>query len=121
MRLATRIISVLGIITSIGCTSVEKSSNEEALYTKMTPDDVLIANQTVQRALENTVSGTRLSWKSRVTGNSGSITPISTFRSKSGFFCRNYGETITIGNQSEYYKDTACRDSDGLWRPVLVE
>lgn len=121
MQLVTRTISFLGFVAVTGCASIGQMSNAEPLYTKMTGNDVLIANQTVQNALENVRSGMQLSWKSSVSGHSGSVTPVSTFRSKSGFYCREYDETLTIDDQTERYRDTACRDSGGLWRPVAVK
>lgn len=121
MQLFARTISLLSLVAMIGCTPVSQITDSEPLYARMTRDDVLIANQTVQNALENALSGMRLSWQSSNSGHSGSVTPINTFKSKSGFYCREYDETLTINNRTERYKDTACRDSNGLWRPVVVK
>jgi surface antigen len=97
------------------------NSDTTPLYTRMTSDDVRTANQVVQNALEGTVSGTVLSWENPVSGHSGSVTPLKTFRSKSGAYCREYNETLTIGHRTETYTDTACRAADGQWHPVVVK
>ncbi len=121
MQLVTRIISLAGLVAVTGCASVSQENSAEPLYTKMTREDISIANSTVQRALENAHSGMRLSWKSSISNHSGSVTPVNTFRSKAGFYCREYDETLTIKNRTESYRDVACRDSDGRWRPVTVK
>ena len=109
------------LVAMIGCAPFDRFSDTRPLYMSMTRDDVSIANQTIQNALENALSGTKLTWKSPVSGHSGSVTPINTFKSKSGFYCREYDETLTINERTERYRDTACRDSNGLWRPVEVK
>lgn len=121
MQFVARIILMFSVMTAFGCATVDRVQDPEPLYTKMTPDDVLTANKTVQNALEKALSGTRLSWKGSVSGHSGSVTPVNTFKSKSGLYCRIYEETLTIGKRSERYTDTACRDSDGRWKPVVVK
>jgi surface antigen len=123
VRPVARASLLLGLLALLGCTTVDQIQNKDPapLYTRMTLEDVRSANQTVQIALENTFSGMRLSWKNAASGHSGTVTPISTFKSKSGFYCRVYEETITIDNRTERYTDTACRDSDGRWKPVAVK
>ena len=88
------------------------------LYELMAPDDVVVANETVQKALETTGSGVQNSWRNAVTGNSGTVTPIRTYKSKAGVYCRVYYETLSIGGRADSYQDTACRDKDGIWKPL---
>ena len=118
-----RTIFLMCILAAVGCGTADpmRDTDTVPLYTKMTPDDVRTANQVVQNALEGTLSGTVLSWKNPISGHSGSVTPIKTFRSKSGSYCREYDETLTIGNRTERYTDTACRGADGRWNPVVVK
>ncbi|MDH3414108.1 MAG: RT0821/Lpp0805 family surface protein [Gammaproteobacteria bacterium] len=120
MQLVAKIILLLSVVAVFGCATVNQVQDPEPLYTRMTPDDVLAANETVRNALENALSGMRLSWKSTTSGHSGSVTPVNTFKTKSGLYCRVYEEMLTIGKQTERYTDTACRDSKGRWRPVVV-
>ncbi len=123
MRLIARVSLLSGLLAPLGCTTVGQIRNADPapLYTRMTLEDVRSANQSVQIALENTFSGMRSSWKNAASGHSGTVTPLSTFKSKSGFYCRVYEETITIDNRTERYTDTACRDSDGRWKPVAAK
>lgn len=90
----------------------------EPLYMQLRDDDIRLADLTVQRALETALSGATRSWRSAVTGNSGMVTPKRTYRTKSGTFCRTYTEVVVIGNKSELYGDTACRDRNGIWNPI---
>lgn len=123
MRLLFRIIFLTWVVAAVGCGPFGpmKDGDLEPLYTRMTPDDVRTANQVVQNALENVFSGAVLSWKNAVSGHSGSVMPVRTFRSRSGSYCREYAETLTIGDRTESYTDTACRDADGRWIPVVVK
>ncbi len=121
MQLVTKVILLFSVVAVFGCANVDRAQDPEPLYTRMTPDDVLTANETVQNALENALSGMRLSWKNSTSGHSGSVTPVNTFKAKAGVYCRDYQELLIIDNQSERYTDTACRDSKGRWRPVIVK
>ena len=122
MQPVSRIFFLMGLVFAVGCSPVDsmRDTDPAPLYTRMTPADVRTANQVVQNALENTLSGMVLSWKNPLSGHYGSVTPIRTFRSKSGSYCREYHETLTIGNRTENYTDAACRDPAGQWKPVVV-
>lgn len=118
-----RIIFFMCILAAVACSPVDPTRDTDTapLYTEMTPEDVRTANQVVQNALENVLSGTVLSWQNPVSGHSGSVKPVRTFRSKSGLYCRDYDETLSIGDRTETYTDAACRGADGQWNPVVVK
>ncbi|WP_158260067.1 RT0821/Lpp0805 family surface protein [Zobellella endophytica] len=88
------------------------------LYLAMTDGDVAQADRAVQRALETAPSETPIGWYNQDSGNSGSITPLDTYVSRSGHYCRHYRERLVLGEHSESYLDTACRNGDGIWIPV---
>ena len=90
----------------------------EPLYRSMTDSDVVLANAALDRALERNLSGSRASWRNRGNGNHGSITPLRTYRANNGGYCRDYREELVVGNDSERYTATACRDARGLWQPI---
>lgn len=107
-------LSLLGACT----TTPSAPPEQQPLYLAMSDDDVAIADATVQDTLENVLSGATTVWRNASSGNSGAITPKDTFKAKGGFFCRVYEETLSIGAKIESYTDTACRDTDGLWKPI---
>ena len=71
----------------------------------------------IQYALENLTSG--IATKSVVMGVEVEITPIRTWKSVSGHYCRRY--EIRIGNPGEQPvagEKTRCRERTGTWLPV---
>ena len=84
----------------------------------MTDKDVAHANAALQYSLESLSSSERQSWRNRRSGNSGEITPLRTYKSVAGYYCREYQELIRIGTQQQVYFDTACRSEDGTWYPI---
>lgn len=84
----------------------------------MSDDDITLADQTVQRALEDEPSGTALEWRNGSSGNSGSVTPVRTYRTREGTYCRAYREVMRVGSDSETYETIACRLASGDWQPI---
>ncbi|MCE2926541.1 MAG: glycine zipper 2TM domain-containing protein [Rickettsiales bacterium] len=80
--------------------------------------DMVMYDQTSQRALNNSQNGQTLPWKNPQTGNSGTITPTNYFKNDAGEYCREYTQTIVIGGKREQGRGTACREPDGTWRIV---
>jgi len=95
----------------------EQPIADPPLYEHMASDDVLLADATVQRALEKALSEDARAWRNTSTGNEGTVTVERTWRTASGIYCRAYRETLTIGKRTELYRAIACRDPDGIWRP----
>ncbi len=120
-------LSLLGMTLVTGCADVsthseiDRSENSIPLYHLMTESDVSHANGAIQTVLESSKSGTKLSWRNPVSHNSGSVTPIHTYRTKSDIYCRVYDEILSIGASVERYTDTACRGPDGRWRPIEAD
>lgn len=79
--------------------------------------DRMNARQTAQNALEYNPSGQSSTWRNPDSGNSGSYTPTSTYRSD-GRDCREFDSTIHVDGKSEPATGRACRDDDGTWRIV---
>lgn len=99
------------------CTTLPES--KEPLYHFMSDQDVEIANATLDRALESTTSGSRVTWSNAASGHSGAIRPIRTeFLPTKKIYCREYEESLTIGRETETYRDRACRNQDGKWIPI---
>ena len=51
-------------------------------------------------------------------GNTGAVTPVRTYQTSTGQYCREYTQTITIGGEKHKSYGTACRESDGSWKIV---
>ena len=75
---------------------------------------------TTQKALENQKTGQTSSWKNPDSGHSGTVTPTKTYTSKDGMPCRDFTQTIYVDEDEDYeeVKGTACRQPDGIWKPV---
>ena len=68
-----------------------------------------------ERTLEQAADGQTLTWKSPHSGNSGSITATRTYQADDGRYCRDYRQTITVGEENEELDGTACRRPEGFW------
>jgi surface antigen len=80
--------------------------------------DQAYAGQTYQNALETAPTGQTQSWVNPDSGNQGSYTPVRTYQTGTGEYCREFQQTITIGGQTESAYGTACRQPDGSWQIV---
>jgi surface antigen len=101
------------------CAQTPKPAVGDPIYDSLTPRAEVLARNTVQEALETARSRTSLSWSYVEDGSKGEITPLRTYRTTAGFYCREYVEIIqTATDGSNQRQRTACRDNDGLWKPV---
>ena len=96
-----------------GCASL--AAGDPGLYQGLAESDVSLASQLVQMTLESTPDGTTRRWTNRQTGNGGAITPLRTYVSESGYFCRDYREELAVGADSGRFYHTACRGDDARW------
>ena len=85
----------------------------------LAPRAEVLARNTVQEALETAQSRTSLSWIFVEDGSRGEITPLRTYRSTTGVYCREYVEVVESSDEGRTMRQrTACRDMDGLWKPI---
>jgi surface antigen len=80
--------------------------------------DQLAMQRNAQYALENTRTNVTTTWVNPDTGNSGSLTPVETYQTSSGGYCREYQQTVYIGGERQQAYGTACRQPDGTWKIV---
>lgn len=80
--------------------------------------DQIAMQQNAQYALEHAPTNTSTPWRNPDTGNSGQITPIETYQTSSGEYCREYQQTVWIGGQEQQAYGTACRQPDGTWKII---
>lgn len=77
--------------------------------------DQMAMERNAQYALENTRTRATTTWRNPDTGNYGSITPIETYQTRQGQYCREYTQTVVVGGQPQQAYGTACRQPDGNW------
>ena len=80
--------------------------------------DQLAMERNAQYSLENTRTHTTTPWQNPDTGNSGSITPVETYKSPEGQYCREYIQKVMVGGEEQQAYGTACRQPDGSWKVV---
>ena len=78
--------------------------------------DKLQAQQATQRTLETAPTGKTVTWQNPDSGHSGTVTPVKTYETAQGQYCREFQQTVTIGGQTQQAYGTACRQPDGTWK-----
>lgn len=73
------------------------------------------AEEALQDALEQQLSGDRLRWRT-TDGGSGQLTPLETWKSTSGHWCRRFAETISVSGQAARDRSAVACRVDGRWR-----
>lgn len=66
-------------------------------------------------ALEKKISGDPLIWKSDQKQISVTVTPIKTYKTDGGEFCREYKQSVSSAGSVNYSEGIACRDKNGNW------
>ncbi|MBM3561444.1 MAG: glycine zipper 2TM domain-containing protein [Alphaproteobacteria bacterium] len=63
--------------------------------------------------------GNTIQWNNPQTGNHGTITPVRDgANTRTGEYCREFQQTVTIGNETKQAYGTACQRPDGSWEIV---
>ena len=60
--------------------------------------------------------GETISWDNPRSGNRGTITPVRQGEDTKGRYCREFRQTIQVGDRLEEGYGTACRQEDGTWQ-----
>ncbi len=80
--------------------------------------DKRLAAEATQRALETVPSGSAVPWRNPDNEHYGTVTPVRTYQTASGTYCREYQQSVVIDGRQERAYGTACRQPDGSWRIV---
>jgi surface antigen len=80
--------------------------------------DAVYASRAEYQALEYAPSGHATEWRNPDTGHYGSVTPIETYESTGGAYCREFQHQAQIGGRTRDVYGTACRTPDGQWQAV---
>ncbi len=71
-----------------------------------------------REGLDHAADGEVISWRNPDSGNHGTVTPRAAVRDAERGQCRNYRQTVTVGERTEEATGTACRQPDGSWQIV---
>lgn len=69
-------------------------------------------------AFESRPSGEAVPWHDPDRDVHGTYTPLRTWRSRTGAYCREYQQVVVIDGREQRAYGTACRQPDGSWRIV---
>ncbi|MCV0425553.1 MAG: hypothetical protein K5905_08770 [Roseibium sp.] len=79
--------------------------------------DKSLADLNLQTALEKSMSGKSVHWQNPDSGTSGSVTPLKTWKTAEGTFCRAYRENFQLISGRTVSRDgVACRTADAIWK-----
>lgn len=91
--------------------------SEIARIQALRAEDRSLVEKTVNQVLETKVSGTAVEWRNPDSGSHGTVTPVRTYRSESGKWCREYTLiTVTRDGARQSRRAIACREPDGRWK-----
>jgi surface antigen len=72
----------------------------------------------VGQALEHAEDGQAIRWNDPNQGNDYQVTPVKTYQTNTGRYCREYTASSVIGGKVQQTYGTACRQPDGSWELV---
>ena len=116
-------VLLVALFEVAGCARDEPPSTIQVspseLQARLERADAHLAEAARQEALELRKSGEPVAWESPATGIGGAVTPASTFRTSTGYYCRRYRETIVTPREGSVFTvAAACRDDAGICRNV---
>jgi surface antigen len=80
--------------------------------------DALYASRAEYQALEYAPAGSSTPWRNPDSGHYGSVTPLETYETAGGEYCREFQHKAKIGGHTQDIYGTACRTPDGQWQVV---
>ena len=115
------------VLAVAACSGPERSRPEpvpppepDRLYVGLDEQDVRTARSVVQKALETQPSNRGLRWQG-ANGVAVRVTPLRTFKIKSGHYCRAYREVVSVGTVESSDLRQACRKTGGTWVRVPMD
>jgi surface antigen len=105
----------VGLYLTAATSSTAHGQELDVFFDGLAAGDTILARSTLQEGLETRRSQEVAQWRNDTTGNSGTVTPLRTFRIKTGFFCRDFRETLVTAGYPAERIGTACRREDGIW------
>jgi surface antigen len=114
-RRTPRRLLVLLTIAAGGCTTVDGAVPPFEGQNPASAMEIRAGAATVQAVLERYPSGTVGVWIDPETEITGTITPIRTYRSASGIYCREFVSEMERANHKFSEEAVGCRTGDGVW------
>lgn len=106
-----------GRVVAIAAGTLLGSMAGRSIGASLDKNDIEAHNKAQFDALEYNRTGASASWKNPDTHASGTVTPTRTYH-HNGENCREYRQTIKIGDKVQEGFGKACRRSDGSWEIV---
>lgn len=76
-----------------------------------------MAEKNLQKALEKSLSGNSVRWKNPASGARGSVTPLKTWKTAEGIYCRSFREKIELASGETVSRNgVACRTEEAVWK-----
>jgi len=109
-----RVLTLATIMLQIAaCAQI--TPGDPNLYQGLADSDVNLAARLMETTLEKAPDGVTRRWTNDQTGNSGEITPLRTYATEDGSFCREYREELAVGGTTGRFYHIACRDDAARW------
>ena len=89
--------------------------DDESFYARLADSDVAMAVNTMQIAMMSGRDGHTAAWQNDATAMRGAITPLRTFLTSRGYFCRAYREDLWLDRRQQSQVNTACLNDEGKW------
>jgi surface antigen len=106
------------LLPSDNGTTATQTAARTALYGGLSDTEALQARKNRQVALEKLVRNRSRHWSGN--GGKGETTPIRTYKTVAGVYCREFVEAVETRDAGRRVAvDTACRDRDGQWKLVM--
>src|SRR3546814_9275923 len=103
-------------LRTLGACATILSAGRTEFYDSLTESDLVLAVDTMQRALEHQGNGKGLSWSNEETGHPGSVPPRKPYVISGVFPCRSYPRELQWDGRAAGSDTTACRKAAGVRR-----
>lgn len=107
--------SVLALLFLVEGCSGASAQREPPLSSRLSDGDAAMAAAALQAGLARSGDGETLTWDSGETRAAGAVTPLATYVTSTGYFCREYRESLHVGERRESATGTACLNEAGTW------
>lgn len=77
-----------------------------------------VDTQCVGQVMEHLPNGQAVEWQNPDGKRAYRVTPVRTYQTDQGRYCREYTATANVGGRQEQTYGQACREPDGTWRIV---
>lgn len=105
-----------GMVSLSAALATPAGATGSNLFNFLDAPTLILARDTVQTTLEGRETGETAIWS--VGGvASGAVTPLRTYRSESGHWCREFEEIVTLADgRTQRSVSVRCRSGDGTWK-----